>query len=345
MRGGKHESERERVTSPYFDKPSNPAERVTFRHFEKPSPKKQTKKVTSPYFKKPDEVKEKESVIAFASLLEKFRYNPSTTNLVRSIFRKTINLVPAPCQQGTEDATVSRRFFHGSHLFTPSMARQQGKNVCRHLPEGHHPLKRKRTICKKNDEEEVVNPSKKKKSSSGRKSVVLTAQQKRDVAYMRKSADDITWEPPRSIHSLLQEDHAHDPWRVLVICMLLNCTTGNQVRQVLTDFFKLLPDAKTATNVAEEDIKKVIKSLGLQNKRTGMIQRFSKEYLDDFWTHVTQLHGVGKYAADAYAIFCTGKWDRVQPVDHMLEKYWDFLGGGVGYEEAFAEGGKQEVVV
>lgn len=32
-----------------------------------------------------------------------------------------------------------------------------------------------------------------------------------------------------------------------------------------------------------------------------------------------------RYAADAYAIFCTGKWDEVIPEDHMLNKYWDFL--------------------
>ncbi|XP_010267374.1 PREDICTED: uncharacterized protein LOC104604635 [Nelumbo nucifera] len=32
-----------------------------------------------------------------------------------------------------------------------------------------------------------------------------------------------------------------------------------------------------------------------------------------------------RYADDAYAIFCTGKWDRVWPIDHMLNKYWDFL--------------------
>ncbi|KAL6013706.1 hypothetical protein ACLOJK_004204 [Asimina triloba] len=105
------------------------------------------------------------------------------------------------------------------------------------------------------------------------------------------------------------------------------------VKKVLTDFFSLLPNAKAATEVADEDIREVIKSLGLQNKRAAMIRRFSEEYLEDFWTHVTQLHGVGKYAADAYAIFCSGKWDRVQPVDHMLEKYWNFLAAGGVYEE------------
>lgn len=32
-----------------------------------------------------------------------------------------------------------------------------------------------------------------------------------------------------------------------------------------------------------------------------------------------------RYAADAYAIFCTGKWDQVRPNDHMLNHYWKFL--------------------
>ncbi|TYH52153.1 methyl-CpG-binding domain protein 4-like protein [Gossypium raimondii] len=155
---------------------------------------------------------------------------------------------------------------------------------------------------------------------------LLSASQKRDEAYQRKTVDN-TWIPPRSDAPLLQEDHTHDPWRVLVICMLLNRTTGNQTRKVLSDFFTVCPDAKTATEVATEEIEKAIKTLGLQRKRAEMIQRMSQEYLWKEWTHVTELHGVGKYAADAYAIFCTGKGDRVTPTDHMLNHYWNFLYG------------------
>ncbi|KAF3584790.1 hypothetical protein F2Q69_00029549 [Brassica cretica] len=116
----------------------------------------------------------------------------------------------------------------------------------------------------------------------------LSQSQKTDEAYLRKPPDN-TWVRPRSPCNLLQEDHWHDPWRVLVICMLLN------------------------------------KTCGAQKKRSKIIQRFSLEYLQESWTHVTQLHGVGKYAADAYAIFCNGKWDCVRPDDHMLNYYWEFL--------------------
>ncbi|KAL9178179.1 hypothetical protein ABFS82_01G108400 [Erythranthe guttata] len=156
------------------------------------------------------------------------------------------------------------------------------------------------------------------------RTVTLTAEQKRDEAYEKRSTDN-NWIPPRSPFNLLQEDHAFDPWRVLVICMLLNMTTGLQVGRVLSNFFELCPNAKTATEVACEDIQEIIRSLGLHQKRAMGIQRFSQEYLNGIWTHVTQLPGIGKYAADAYAIFCTGKWERVRPIDHMLVKYWEFL--------------------
>ncbi|KAF9661332.1 hypothetical protein SADUNF_Sadunf19G0057100 [Salix dunnii] len=66
---------------------------------------------------------------------------------------------------------------------------------------------------------------------------------------------------------LLQEGHGNDPWRVLVIGMLLNCTSGGQVRPFLNDFFTLCPDAKTTTKVAQTEIAQLTHSLGLKNTR------------------------------------------------------------------------------
>lgn len=67
-----------------------------------------------------------------------------------------------------------------------------------------------------------------KKDKKHRSDRNLSAAQKRGEAY-RKKARDCTWKPPISPYDLLQEDHADDPWRVLVICLLLNVTTGGQV--------------------------------------------------------------------------------------------------------------------
>ncbi|KAJ0445666.1 putative DNA glycosylase [Helianthus annuus] len=182
----------------------------------------------------------------------------------------------------------------------------------------YFPRKKANKEEEEEEEEVVVVVCKKKKKDS------LTARQKRDDAYNKKTPDN-TWKPPRSHHNLIQEDHIHDPWRIVVICILLNMTQGVQVRGVILEFFSLCPDAKTATEVPAEAIEKLITPLGLQKVKTERIQRFSEGYLWDDWTHITQLHGVGKYAADAYAIFVTGQWRRVIPADHMLNRYWEFL--------------------
>ncbi|XP_058744304.1 methyl-CpG-binding domain protein 4-like protein [Vicia villosa] len=167
-------------------------------------------------------------------------------------------------------------------------------------------------------------PPKMKSKSRGKKTQPFLKAERYKEAYKRKSPEN-NWLPPRSHWNLIQEDHFHDPWRVLVICMLLNRTTGAQTKKVLDEFFKLCPDAESCMRVSRDEIQEVIKSLGLQGKRSAMLQRLSCEYLSESWTHVTELHSVGKYAADAYAIFCTGKWDEVEPNDHMLNKYWKFL--------------------
>ncbi|PWA98052.1 DNA glycosylase [Artemisia annua] len=163
-----------------------------------------------------------------------------------------------------------------------------------------------------------------KKKPQAKDKVTFTAAQKRDEAYKKRTPDN-TWVPPESIHHLIQENHFHDPWRIVVICILLNKTQGKQVKEVIFEFFNLVPDAATALVVPADEIIKLITPLGLQNTKTDRIQNFSAGYLYDDWTHITQLHGVGKYAADAYAIFVTGQWKRVIPKDHMLNKYWDFL--------------------
>ncbi|XP_030483971.2 methyl-CpG-binding domain protein 4-like protein [Cannabis sativa] len=211
--------------------------------------------------------------------------------------------------------------------------KNEALKVVAHLKKEEKHKKKKKTAIKvspyfeksQEEEEEDVDPvvvglGKEKK----KKSILLSAAEKRSVAYERKCCDN-TWKPPRSDIGLLQEDHVDDPWRVLVICMLLNRTTGIQAKQVISDLFNLCPNAKVASEVSSGEIEKIIQPLGLFRKRAVMIKRFSQEYLEEGWTHVTQLHGIGKYAADAYAIFCTGKWDLVKPADHMLNYYWDFL--------------------
>jgi hypothetical protein len=94
--------------------------------------------------------------------------------------------------------------------------------------------------CVKNSElpPKIFNDSRKRpkvekpKKSKRKTKPFLKADRCRE-AYKRKTPDN-NWVPPRSTpplveKRLLQEYHFRDPWRVIVICMLLNRTKGEQV--------------------------------------------------------------------------------------------------------------------
>ncbi|KAG8083588.1 hypothetical protein GUJ93_ZPchr0015g6642 [Zizania palustris] len=153
---------------------------------------------------------------------------------------------------------------------------------------------------------------------------LLTRAEKQSNKYRRLPLDQLV-PPPRSPHKLLQEKYASDPWKVLVICMLLNKTQGKQVRKKVKGFFRRYPDAQTAFNADPEKMVNYLAPLGLPRVKAGRIQKFSKAYIEKEWTYVTELCGVGKYAADAYAIFCAGKAKEVVPADHKLVDYWKYV--------------------
>uniref|UniRef100_A0A061RBV6 Methyl-CpG-binding domain protein 4 n=1 Tax=Tetraselmis sp. GSL018 TaxID=582737 RepID=A0A061RBV6_9CHLO len=144
------------------------------------------------------------------------------------------------------------------------------------------------------------------------------------------------WTPPQSPYGLIQEQVYDDPWKVMLCCILLNKTSITQVRRVIWDLFRMCPtpEAAIATDLAE--IEQLILPLGLHRKRARDIKRFSEDYLTKDWKSPYELHSVGKYAADAYSIFCEGAWRDVEPCDKELNKYHEWLkatdGFGTGLE-------------
>jgi methyl-CpG-binding domain protein 4 len=61
-----------------------------------------------------------------------------------------------------------------------------------------------------------------------KKTPVLSAAEQRSDKYRRLPLNQLV-PPPCSPYNLLQERYAHDPWKVIVICMLCNGTTENKV--------------------------------------------------------------------------------------------------------------------
>jgi methyl-CpG-binding domain protein 4 len=70
---------------------------------------------------------------------------------------------------------------------------------------------------------------------------------------------------------------------------------------------------------------KILKPLGLYNRRSKSMIRFSKEYLNSEWQLPSELYGCGKYADDCYKVFCLGNWQDVNPTDHALNDYVDWM--------------------
>ena len=135
----------------------------------------------------------------------------------------------------------------------------------------------------------------------------------------------MNWNPPRSPQNLVQEPYFGDEWKILICCLLLNLTTHKQVRRVLHELFRKYPGPESMSLAEEEDLKDLICSLGLANKRSKTLIRFSQEYLAKKWKTPKELYGCGKYAEDAWHIFYKGDWKDLQPTDHALNYYHEFL--------------------
>ncbi|XP_018410722.1 PREDICTED: methyl-CpG-binding domain protein 4 [Nanorana parkeri] len=133
------------------------------------------------------------------------------------------------------------------------------------------------------------------------------------------------WTPPRSPFNLVQETLFHDPWKLLLATIFLNKTSGKMAIPVLWSFLEKYPNAEVARMADWKDMAEILQPLGLYELRAKTIVRFSEEYLTKKWRYPIALHGIGKYGNDSYRIFCVNEWKEVQPEDHKLNKYHDWL--------------------
>lgn len=131
------------------------------------------------------------------------------------------------------------------------------------------------------------------------------------------------WTPPK--YGLIQEKYWPDGWKILVCCLCLNLTTRKQMEPVVEDLFHRWPTPKDLADADEAEITEVVRSLGMWKRRSSTLKKMSRQFHEGKWSNVLELAGVGKYASDAYRIFMLGDWRNVQPNDHALNDYHDFL--------------------
>ena len=136
----------------------------------------------------------------------------------------------------------------------------------------------------------------------------------------------MTWIPPKSPHNLIQEQLWEDPWKIFVVCIFCNLTKRVQAEPYFWKCIDLWPDPESMSKADPAEIESIIKPLGLSQRRSRALVKMSTDYLQKDWKDQPDvLYGIGKYASDAYRIFCVGEWQSVEPRDHALNDYHDFL--------------------
>ena len=134
------------------------------------------------------------------------------------------------------------------------------------------------------------------------------------------------WRPPVSPYNLIQEQLWEDPWKIFVVCIFCNLTKRVKSEPYFWECLKIWPDPLSMSRADPKEIEEIIQPLGLSRRRSRALVQMSKDYMQKDWKdHPESLYGIGKYASDAYRIFCLGDWKNVNPKDGALVNYHNFL--------------------
>jgi methyl-CpG-binding domain protein 4 len=110
-------------------------------------------------------------------------------------------------------------------------------------------------------------------------------------------------------------------WQHMVAVIMLNQTGRKPVKTVFPIFMDRWPTPSTFwIHQKEQEVKNVIRSLGMVNRRYERLCRMTQDFLEWNLDDATKLHGIGKYGSDSYEIFFKQNYS-VEPTDKELKRY------------------------
>ena len=119
---------------------------------------------------------------------------------------------------------------------------------------------------------------------------------------------------------LMVQQQVKSVWQHMVGVICLNLTNRVQVKSVLPKLFKKYPNPITFIRGHSSTQKKMLKPLGMANKRLERLKKMSIDFLTWNYKDANDLHGIGKYGSDSYRIFYKNEIpENVQ--DKELKKY------------------------
>ncbi|MCS7111519.1 MAG: A/G-specific adenine glycosylase [Ignisphaera sp.] len=111
------------------------------------------------------------------------------------------------------------------------------------------------------------------------------------------------WYSTHGAHSLPWRSTSN-PWHILVAGVLLRNTRVEQVAKVYQRFLERFPDPRTLASASVDEIRGVIRSLGMQNRRATELKKLAEIIAERFRGSVpcnqkllVELPGVGDYIA------------------------------------------------
>jgi len=130
-----------------------------------------------------------------------------------------------------------------------------------------------------------------------------------------------------SAGELRQMKYRNQPWRVVVLCVLLNRTRGVHAEPVARELFSRWPTPEFMMEANLGELRDVLRPLGMHKARANHLRLLSARWAicgePSSREDLLMFSGVGPYAADAWEIVCRGKLD-LTPGDKELLRYVEF---------------------
>ena len=115
-------------------------------------------------------------------------------------------------------------------------------------------------------------------------------------------------------------DLTQKKWQHMVAVIMLNQTGRKPVKTVLPEFLYKWPTVNDFLTASEDEIKEVIRPLGLLNVRCKRLMKMSMDFVNWDQNDAKDLYGIGKYGSDSYDIFFKLDY-TVNPTDKELKRY------------------------
>lgn len=124
---------------------------------------------------------------------------------------------------------------------------------------------------------------------------------------------------------MIQDIYRSEPWKMIVCTILLNQTSGVQVKKMMRKFFKKFNSLQSIRDASEGQIVSEIRELGMQNVKAKRIKMFCSSFSDSvdlMRDNIVGFLGVGDYTQESIDVFIK-RDNNVDAKDKEIRAYLD----------------------